>query len=31
VHLTHSRKWYSLSVACPWSAVISGYSGFFHH
>ena len=21
----------SLPVACPWSVVLSGYSGFFHH
>jgi len=20
-----------VSVACPWSVVLSGYSGFFHH
>jgi len=26
-----SRKWYSLPVACPWSMVLSRYSGFFHH
>jgi len=31
VHWTRSRKWYSLPVACPWSVVLSGYSGFFHH
>ena len=24
VHSTHSRKWSSLSVACPWSVVLSG-------
>jgi hypothetical protein len=31
VHSTRSRKWYSLPVACPWSVVLFGYSGFFHH
>jgi hypothetical protein len=31
VHLTRSRKWYSLPVACLWSVVLSGSSGFFHH
>ena len=31
VHSTRSRKWYSLSVAFPWSVVLSGYSGFLHH
>jgi len=30
VHSTHSRKWSSLPVACTWSVVLSGYSGFFH-
>jgi len=30
VHSTHSRKWWSLPVTCPWSVVLSGYSGFFH-
>ena len=31
VHSTSSRKWKSLPVTCPWSVVLSGYSGFFHH
>jgi len=31
VRSTRSRKWSSLPVACPWSVVLSGYSGFFHH
>jgi hypothetical protein len=31
VHLTRSRKLQCLPVACPWSLVLSGYSGFFHH
>jgi hypothetical protein len=31
VHLTRSRKWWSLLVGCPWSVVLSGYSGFLHH
>ena len=31
VHSTRSNKWYSLPVACLWSVVLSGYSGFFHH
>ena len=31
VHSTHSCKWSSLSVAFPWSVVLSGYSSFFHH
>ena len=31
VHSTRSRKWKSLPVACPWSVVLSGYSGFLHH
>jgi len=31
VHSTHSRKWWSLPVACPWSVVLSRYSVFFHH
>jgi len=29
VQSTHSRKWYNLPVACPWSVVLSGYSDFF--
>ena len=31
VHLTRSRKWQCLPIACPWSVVLSVYSGFFHH
>jgi len=31
VHLTRSRMWKSLPVACPWSVVLSGYSGFLHY
>ena len=31
VHSTRSRKSYSLPVTCPWSVVLSGYYGFFHH
>ena len=31
VHSTRSRKWYSLPVACSWSVVFAGYSGFHHH
>jgi hypothetical protein len=31
VHSIRSRKWQSLPVACPWSVVLSEYSGFFHH
>ena len=31
VHSTRSCKWWSLPVACPWSVVLFGYSGFFHH
>ena len=29
LYKTRSRKWYScLPVTCPWSVVLSGYSGF---
>jgi len=31
VHSIRRRKWYSLPVACPWSMVLSGYSGFLHN
>jgi hypothetical protein len=31
VHSSRSRKLSSLSVACPWPVVLSGYSGVFHH
>ena len=31
MHSTHSHKWLSLPVACTWTVVLSGYSGFFQH